>query len=196
MREQSSALGNGDGEAGEQRGRDLSPVGERSFAARRRGVREGPDGGGQAGLKKTRGRKMVGPSPAIKRKIVKKSKFVFHRHQSAHGGPTNGRKSVRDSWRRPKGIDSRQRRKFKGLPLMCNIGYGENKKTRHMLPTGFYRFTVANVKDLELLLMHNKKYCAEVAKNVSTRTRKAIVERAAQLNIALTNGAARLRLEE
>ena len=38
-----------------------------------------------------------------------------------------------------------------------------------------------NIADLDLLMMHNRKYCAEVAHNVSTRSRKAIVERADQV---------------
>lgn len=105
--------------------------------------------------------------------------------------------NMQESWRRPKGIDSRVRRKFKGCGIiMPNIGYGTAKKTRHVLPNGFYKVLVHNVADLEMLMMHNRKYCAEVAHNVSTQKRKAIVERAAELNIKLTNGAARLRSEE
>lgn len=44
---------------------------------------------------------------------------------------------------------------------------------------GFLKAVVHNVADLDLLLMHNRKYCAEVAHNVSTQKRKDIVQRAA-----------------
>merc|ERR1719162_722970 len=120
--------------------------------------------------------------PLVKQNIVKKRTKKFLRNQS------DRKVTVPTSWRRPKGIDSRARRKFKGLTLMPNIGYGSNKKTKHVLPNGFLKFLVHNVSDLEMLIMHNRKYCAEVAHNVSTLKRKSIVERAAQLNIALTNG--------
>ncbi|KAJ6329698.1 hypothetical protein OIU77_011216 [Salix suchowensis] len=100
------------------------------------------------------------------------------------------------NWRRPKGIDSRVRRKFKGCTLMPNIGYGSDKKTRHYLPNGFKKFVVHNVKELEVLMMHNRTYCAEIAHNVSTRKRKEIVERAAQLDVVVTNKLARLRSQE
>jgi len=39
---------------------------------------------------------------------------------------------------------------------MPNIGYGSDKRTRHYLPNGFKKFVVSNVKDLELLMMHNR----------------------------------------
>ena len=64
--------------------------------------------------------------------------------------------SLQENWRRPKGIDSRVRRKFKGVTLMPNIGYGSDKKTRHFLPNGFKKFVVHNAKELEVLMMHNR----------------------------------------
>ena len=79
---------------------------------------------------------------------------------------------------------------------MPKIGFGSNKKTKHLLPNGFYKFVVHNVADLDLLMMHNRKYCAEVAHNVSTLNRKAIVERAQQLNVNVINKSAKLRSEE
>ncbi|GAY50759.1 ribosomal protein l32 [Citrus sinensis] len=128
--------------------------------------------------------------PLLTKKIVKKRLKKFKRPQS------DRKISVKENWRRPKGIDSRVRRKFKGCVLMPNIGYGSDKKTRHYLPNGFKKFVVHNVNELELLMMHNRTYCAEIAHNVSTKKRKEIVERAAQLDVVVTNKLARLRSQE
>ncbi|XP_027624909.1 60S ribosomal protein L32-like [Tupaia chinensis] len=73
---------------------------------------------------------MAALRPLVKPKIVKKRTKKFIR-----------------------GIDNRVRRRFKGQILMPNIGYGSHKKTKHMLPSGFRKFLVHNVKELEVLLM-------------------------------------------
>ncbi|KAJ8906034.1 hypothetical protein NDN08_002534 [Rhodosorus marinus] len=128
--------------------------------------------------------------PLEKPKVVKKRTKKFKRHH------TDRYLRVKESWRRPKGIDSCVRRKFRGKVLMPNIGYGSNKKTRHLMPNGFYKFVVNNVKELDLLLMHNRTYAAEIAHNVSSKKRKEIISRAAELDVKVTNSKARVRVEE
>merc|ERR1712086_213761 len=61
------------------------------------------------------------------------------------------------------------------MGLLVKVGYGSDKRTRHMLPSGFYKFVVHNVKELEVLMMQNRKYAAEIAHNVSARRRTSRV---------------------
>merc|ERR1712046_102589 len=129
-------------------------------------------------------------TPASKPKIVKKRTKKFTRHQS------DRYKKLSRNWRKPKGIDNRVRRRFKGMYVMPNIGFGSAKTTKHMLPIGFRKVLVHNVKELEVLMMQNKKFCAEIAHGVSAKNRKVLVERAQQLCIRVTNANARLRSEE
>jgi len=79
---------------------------------------------------------------------------------------------------------------------MPNIGYGSDKRTRYRLRNGFYKFLVRQPSDLEMLLMHNEKYCVEIAHNIGAKKRKQIVERSDQLRLYVTNRFSRLRAEE
>merc|ERR1712232_1478252 len=95
---------------------------------------------------------------------------TFKRHQSDRFD------RVGESWRRPKGIDNRMRRKFRGMTRMPKIGYGSNRRTRHLLQNGFKKFRVYNTNDLEILLMHNRSYAAQIAHNVSAKREKKLLK--------------------
>ena len=134
---------------------------------------------------------MAGPTPLSKKTIVKKRTKKFARHQS-----DQFMRIRNSSWRKPKGIDGRVRRRFKGAVPMPSIGYGSDKQTRNVHPHGFRTVVINNVQELEMLMMHNRSYAATVAHSVSSRLRKEIVQRAEQLAIRVTNANAKLRAEE
>jgi len=123
------------------------------------------------------------------------NKLNSFRHNGSYSGHT-AEDSEKKNQEVHKGIDNRVRRRFKGMYKMPNIGYGSASNTRHMLPSGFKKVLVHNVKELEVLMMTNKTFCAEIARGVSAKNRKPLLERAAQLAIRVTNPNARIRSEE
>ena len=129
--------------------------------------------------------------PLSKKTCIKKRTKKFARHQS-----DQFMRIQNSSWRKPKGIDGRVRRRFKGAVPMPSVGYGSNKKTRNVLPNGFLKCIVSNVDELEMLLMHNRKYCAEVAHNVSKQKRREIIARAEQLGVRVSNASAGMKATE
>ncbi len=81
-----------------------------------------------------------------------------------------------------------------------------------MMPSGHKAFLVNNVRDVDLLLMHNKTFAAEfvpsfstqnlaeltylrISHAVSSRKRIEIVARAKQLGVKVTNPKARVTTE-
>ncbi|PRD34285.1 UNVERIFIED_CONTAM: RpL32 [Trichonephila clavipes] len=159
--------------------------------------------------------RIMSPLPLNTIKIVKKRVKKFTRHQSDRYGkikilmstglvhcqlvlPNQNMlpNAVFPNWRRPKGIDNRVRRRFKGQRKMPKIGYGSCKKTKHLLPNKFRKVNVRNIKELDCLMMCNRRFCAEIHHAVSSKKRKAIVERAQHLCIRVINANARLRSEE
>ncbi|BAM42427.1 60S ribosomal protein L32 [Theileria orientalis] len=105
-------------------------------------------------------------------------------------------KRIRTTWRKPKGIDNRVRRRFRSVVLTPKVGYGTNKRTRHQHPGGVYKVVVSTPSEVDALLMSNKKYVAEVAHNVSAKKRRVLLDRADKLGVRVTNRSARLKVEE
>merc|ERR1712085_172865 len=80
------------------------------------------------------------------------------------------------SWRKPRGVDCVDRRKFRGRVRMPTIGSKQARRTRHLLPSGLKKLLIRNESDMELLLMHNRTYCGEIAQGISALKRKCQAE--------------------
>ena len=128
--------------------------------------------------------------PIRTKKIVKKRTQKFLRHKCEEY------KRLGKTWRRPRGIDNPIRRRYRSHKTMVKIGFGSDKRTKHLLPSGFKKLLIKSPAELELLMMNNRKYCGELAHNLSRRKKIAIVKRAAELNVYLTNGKGKLKAEE
>ena len=114
-------------------------------------------------------------------KIVKKKTTTFDRFEC------DRHIRLSRSWRKPRGIDCRVRRRFRGVLRTPKIGYGSNNKTRHLLANYKKKFVIHNVQELDLLLMNRDKYCAEIAATTGAVKRIQIIKRADELGVKLTN---------
>jgi large subunit ribosomal protein L32e len=119
--------------------------------------------------------------------MVKRMKIVKKRTKTFARFETDRHIRMNKSWRKPRGIDCRVRRRYRGTLRMPKCGYGSNQKTIHQLPNHLKKFVVNNASELEVLLMNNDTYCAEIAATVGAKKRIEILKRAKELNVNITN---------
>ncbi len=110
---------------------------------------------------------------------MKRKKPEFKRRDSTK------RKSVDDSWRRPKARKSHQRRKRKGQPKVVEVGYRKPKQVRGLHPSGYKIARVFNVNELEKY--DTKIYAIQIASTVGKKKRKEIEEKAKELGFKILN---------
>lgn len=75
----------------------------------------------------------------------------------------------RSGWRRPKGNQSKQRRKFLNRGAMPNPGYGTPKSLRGLHPCGKLETVITN--ENELKNFDPKIYCVKISSKVGSRKR-------------------------
>lgn len=77
------------------------------------------------------------------------------------------------------------RRYESGKPVMPSIGYGSNKLTRNLHPSGFKDVIIHNLNDLEKLDPITE--AARIAASVGNKKKFTIVKRAEELSIKILN---------
>lgn len=102
---------------------------------------------------------------------------------------------VKPAWRKPRGIDNRVRRKYKGTIDMPGKGYKTANVIKHLTPEGYRKVMITNVRDLEPLKSLNSFYAAEIRHAVGAKKRIDIIAKADEYGIVVLNRAGKI-LEE
>ncbi len=91
----------------------------------------------------------------------------------------------RSGWRRPKGMDNKQRRNYKYRGAMVRVGHGKVAAARGLHSSGFREVMVQNPNDLEAIDPETE--AARVGRTVGGRKRERIHDRADELGIRILN---------
>jgi large subunit ribosomal protein L32e len=113
------------------------------------------------------------------RKRAKNKKPEFLRQESWRYS------KLSESWRRPRGLDNKMRRKIKGWPPTVSVGYKGPKVARGLHPSGYREVLVHNVK--EISGVDPKTQAARIAHTVGKKKRAQILAAARKNKVVILN---------
>ena len=91
----------------------------------------------------------------------------------------------RSGWRKPHGMDNKQRRNFKYRSSLVRIGHGKVNAASGLHPSGFEEVMVHNTRDLDQIDAETQ--AARIGSTVGGRKRENIHARADELGIRVLN---------
>jgi large subunit ribosomal protein L32e len=115
------------------------------------------------------------------RRIVHRRRPIFGR-QAANRYYRIGRDGA---WRRPRGLQSKQRRHYGYRAELVSIGYGSPRKVRGLSPSGYRPILVRTDSEIEKL--NPKLEAALIARTVGTRRRLGLEETAKKCGVRVLN---------
>lgn len=89
------------------------------------------------------------------------------------------------SWRRPRGLDNKIRRKIKGWPAGPSTGYKGPKVARFLHPSGYREVIVYNADDVAAV--DPATQAIRIAHTVGKKKRGLIIAKAKELNVKILN---------
>jgi large subunit ribosomal protein L32e len=89
------------------------------------------------------------------------------------------------NWRRPRGSQGKQRRKYVAKGALAQIGYGSPAAVRGLHPSGFMDVLISNTTELELV--DPSFEAIRIAATVGARKKAIILAKAEELGIRVLN---------
>lgn len=145
------------------------------------------------GARKSEKKKEETPAPKHPTLSAESVMLLRTRRDVARRRPVFGRQAAnryyrigRDlSWRRPRGLQSKQRRHYGYRAQLVSIGYGSPAKVRGLAPSGYRPIIVQT--DAEIQGLDPKVEAAVISRRVGTRRRLGLEETAKKSGVRVLN---------
>jgi large subunit ribosomal protein L32e len=128
---------------------------------------------------------MAEKKPSISHKLLKLRKHAKHKKPEFLRSESWRYSKMSESWRRPRGLDHKMRRKIKGWPPMVSTGYKGPKIARGLHPSGLREILVHNVE--EISGVDPTVQAARIAHTVGKKKRALILVEAKKKKIRVLN---------
>jgi large subunit ribosomal protein L32e len=128
---------------------------------------------------------MVERKVSLPRKAVKLRKRVKHKKPEFLRSESWRYAKLSESWRRPRGLDHKMRRKFKGWPPTVSTGYKGPKIARGLHPSGYREIIVHNTEEVSKVDPNTQ--AARIAHTVGKKKRLQIIAEAKKKKVVVLN---------
>lgn len=113
------------------------------------------------------------------RKVLKGKKPDFKRTDS------HKLKRLDSNWRRPRGLQGKQRKHIKAKGALAQVGYGSPVAVKGLHPSGYADILVRNVGDIDAIDATIE--AIRIARTIGAKKKAVIEEKAAELGIKVLN---------
>lgn len=94
-------------------------------------------------------------------------------------------KRLDDNWRRPRGTQGKQRRKYVSKGALAQVGYGSPAAVRGLHPSGYSDVLISSLVELELIDCSCE--AIRIAATIGARKKALILEKAEAMGIKVLN---------